>query len=116
MQLQQLVSRPDIQSTVRQFAPQYSNTLDLAQSLIRVVLDVSRMGKELCDVALIGADIIHGSPLAVGSTKPLISASYVLDIEGSLIHPPYYTSHTPFQLRPISIKELPTASTNRKRL
>src|SRR5260221_14316592 len=70
MQLQQLVSRPDIQSTVRQFAPQYSNTLDLAQSLIRVALDVSRMGKELCDVALIGADIIHGSPLSPGSTKP----------------------------------------------
>jgi len=116
MQLQQLVSRPDIQSTVRQFAPQYSNTLDLAQSLIRVALDVSRMGKELCDVALIGADIIHGSPLAAGSTKPLISASDVLAIEGSLIHALYYTSDIRLQLSHVSIKDLPISDAQKAQI
>jgi Protein of unknown function (DUF4012) len=116
MQLRQLVNRPGIQSTIRQFAPQYSNKLDLAQSLIRVALDVSRMGKELCEVALIGADIIHGSPFAIGSTKSLISASDVLVIEGSLIHALYYISDIRLQLSHVFIKDLPISDAQKAQI
>jgi hypothetical protein len=116
IQLQQLVSRQDIQSTIRQFAPQYSNELDMAQSLIRAALDVSRMGKELCGVALIGVDIIHGSPLAVGSTKPLISASDVMAFEGSLIHALYYISDIRLQLSHVSIKDLPISNAQKAQI
>ncbi|TMC64095.1 MAG: hypothetical protein E6J21_04100, partial [Chloroflexota bacterium] len=91
-QLQKLVSRPDVQSAITQFAPQYSNKLAMAQSLIQVALDVSNMGKELCGVALLGADIVHSSPLATGSTKPLISTSDALAIEGSVVHALSYIS------------------------
>ena len=69
VQLQQLVARPDVQWAVTEFAQSYSNKFVMAQSLIQVALDVSRMGEELCGVALIGANIIHGSPLATGSTN-----------------------------------------------
>jgi hypothetical protein len=116
IQLQQLVSRNDIQSMIRQFAPQYSIDLDMAQSLIRAALDVSRMGKELCDVALIGVDIIHGSPLASGSTKPLISASDVMAFEGSLIHALYYISDIRLQLSHVSIKDLPISNAQKAQI
>src|SRR5260370_22639425 len=116
IQLQQLASRPDIQSTIRQFAPQYSNELNMAQSLIRAALDVSRMGKELCDVALIGVNIIHGSPIAVGSTKPLISAADVMAIEGSLIHTLYYISDIRLQLSHVSIKDLPISDAQKAQI
>ena len=36
LQLQQLVNRPDIQSAIGQFAPQYSNKLDMAKRLVQV--------------------------------------------------------------------------------
>jgi Protein of unknown function (DUF4012) len=116
IQLQQLVSRPDIQSTIRQFAPQYSNELNMAQSLIRVALDVSRMGKELCDVGLIGVNIIHSSPLTVGATKPLISASNVLAIEGSLVHAFYYIGDIRLQLSHVSIKDLPISKAQKAQI
>jgi uncharacterized protein DUF4012 len=116
IQLQQLASRPDIQSTIRQFAPQYSNELNMAQSLIRAALDVSRMGKELCDVALIGVNIIHGSPIAVGSTRPLISAADVMAIEGSLIHTRYYISDIRLQLSHVSIKDLPISNAQKAQI
>src|SRR5207245_7712918 len=114
--LQQLMSRPDLYSMIKQFSPQYGNKLDLAQSLIRVALDVSRMGKELCDVALVGADIIHSSPLAVGSTKPLISASDVLAIEGSMIHALYYIGDIRLQLSHVSIKDLPISDAQKAQI
>src|SRR6185312_16996954 len=64
MQLQQLVNRPDIQSVVRQFSSDYGNKLTMAQHLIQVALDVSRMGQELSSVGIIGAYVVHSSPLA----------------------------------------------------
>ena len=110
MQLQQLLRRSDVQSEVVQFALRYSYTLALAQSLIRVGLDVSRMGSELCGVGLLGADIIHGSPLSTGSTKPLITASDISTIEGALAHALYYISDIRLQLSHVSIKDLPISN------
>jgi Protein of unknown function (DUF4012) len=107
VELQQLVGRPDVQWAITQFAQSYSNKFAMAQSLIQVGLDVSRMGKELCGVALIGANIIHGSPLASGSAKPLITGADVLAIEGSLVHALYYINDIRFQLSHVSLKDLP---------
>ena len=116
IQLQQLVSRPDVQSAITQFAPQYSNKLYMAQSLIKAALDVSRMGKELCGVALIGANIIHSSPLATGSTKPLITSSDVLAIEASLVHALYYIGDIRLQLSHVSIKDLPISDAQKAQI
>ncbi|MGH2480560.1 MAG: hypothetical protein ACRDHW_12970, partial [Ktedonobacteraceae bacterium] len=60
LQLQDMVNRPDIQPLIQQYAPQYSNKLDMARHLIQVALDVSRMGRELIGVAQIGAHTLHG--------------------------------------------------------
>ena len=101
------MGRPDVQWAITQFAQSYSNKFAMVESLIQVGLDVSRMGKELCGVALIGADIIHGSPLASGSAKPLITGADVLAIEGSLVHSLYYINDIRFQLSHVSLKDLP---------
>ena len=58
VQLQQLVNRSDVQSAIQQFAPQYSSKLDMAQRLVQVGIDVSRMGKEVVGVALL-AQILY---------------------------------------------------------
>ena len=89
-QLQQLVNRPDVQAAITQFAPQYATKLGMAQSLVQVALDVSRMGNELCGVALIGANILHGSPLSSSSTKPVVSVADISAIEGAMVHALYY--------------------------
>lgn len=115
-QLQKLVSRPDVQSAITQFAPQYSNKLAMAQSLIQAALDVSNMGKELCGVALLGADIVHSSPLATGSTKPLISTSDALAIEGSLVHALSYIGDIRLQLSRVSIKDLPISDAQKAQI
>src|SRR6266516_3556961 len=86
VQLQQLVNRPDIQSTLEQFAPQYTNQLGMVQHLVQVGIDVSRMGDEVIGVALLGASVLHSSPLASGSTKPLITAIDVANAEGVMVH------------------------------
>lgn len=110
IQLQQLLWQPAIQSEMVQSALRQNDILSMAPSLVRVGLDVSRMGSELCGVGLIGADIIHSSPLAAGSTKPLITVSDVSAIEGGLIHALYYISDIRSQLSHVSIKALPISN------
>jgi hypothetical protein len=109
LQLQQLLGQPYMQETL-QFALKQGNILNTAQSLIQVGLDVSRMGSELCGIGLIAAGIIHSSPLATGSTKPLITVSDVSAIEGGLVHALYYISDIRLQLGHISIKTLPISN------
>lgn len=115
-QLQQLVNRPDVQGAITQFAPQYSNKLVMAQSLIQAAMDVSRMGDELSGIALIGANIIHGSPLAAGSTKPLLSTSDVAAIEGSMVHALYYITDIRMQMSNVSIKDLPISDAQKNQI
>ncbi len=76
-QLELLVNRPDIQSLVRQVAPEYTARLVMATHLVRVALDVSRMGQEMCSVGIMTAGIMHSSPLASNSAQPLISVADV---------------------------------------
>ena len=116
VQLQQLLDRPAIQGVITQFAPQYGSKLGEVQSLVQVALDVSRMGDELSGVALIGANIIHGSPLATGSTKPLISVADINAIEGSMVHALYYINDIRLQMRHVSVKDLPLSNAQKAQL
>jgi len=116
VQLQQLVSRPDVRAAIEQFAPQYGSKLDMAQRLVQVGLDVSRMGREMSDVALIGANLIHGSPLASNSTKPLISTTDVANAEGALVHALYYIDDIQSQMSQVSLKDLPISDKQKAQL
>ena len=116
LQLQGLVNRPEVQDAVSQFAPQYIRYLGMAQHLVQVGIDVSQMGNELIGVAMLGANIMHSSPLASGSTKPLITVSDVNDIEGTLVHALYYISDIRLQMSQVSLKDLPISNTQKKQL
>jgi len=116
VQLQQLVNRSDVQSAIQQFAPQYSSKLDMAKRLVQVGIDVSRMGKEVVGVALLGASIIHSSPLANGTTKPLISSTDISNAEGVMIHAQYFINDIQLQMSQVSLKDLPISDTQKKQL
>jgi hypothetical protein len=116
LQLQQLVNRSDVQSAIQQFAPQYNSKLDMAQRLVQVGIDISRMGKEVVGVALLGANIIHSSPLANGSTKPLISSTDISNAEGVMIHAQYFIHDIQMQMSQVSIQDLPVSDTQKKEL
>ena len=116
VQLQQLVNRSDVQSAIQQFAPQYSSKLDMAQRLVQVGIDVSRMGREVVGVALLGANIIHSSPLASGTAKPLISVTDISNAEGVMIHAQYYIDDIRLQMSQVSVKDLPISDTQKKQL
>jgi len=116
VQLQQLVNRADVQSAIQQFAPQYSSKLDMAQRLVQVGIDVSRMGKEMVGVTLLGASIIHSSPLASGNTKPLVSSTDISNAEGVMIHAQYFINDIQLQMSQVSIKDLPISNTQKKQL
>lgn len=116
LQLQQLVNRPDVQSTIDQIAPQYGGKLDMAQRLVRVGIDVSRMGNEMIAVAQLAAGIVHGSPLATGSTRPLVTASDIANIEGTLVHGLYYIDDIRAQMSQVSLKDLPISAAQQKQL
>ncbi|MEO8953135.1 MAG: DUF4012 domain-containing protein [Ktedonobacteraceae bacterium] len=115
-QLQQLVNRPDVQAAITQFAPQYATKLGMAQSLVQVALDVSRMGNELCGVALIGANILHGSPLSSGSTKPVVSVADISAVEGAMVHALYYINDIWGQMSQVSINDIPISSSQKAQL
>lgn len=115
-QLQQLVNRSDVQSAITQFAPEYASKLGMAQSLIKVALDVSYMGKELSSVGLIGANIIHGSPLASGSTKPLITVADIAAVEGAMVHALYYINDIRAQMSQVSINDIPISASQKAQL
>ncbi len=110
LQLQALVERPDIQSLVDQVSPDYGNMLMMARHLVRVALDVSRMGDEMSGIAMLGADILHGSPLASGSTKPLITPTDVQAIDGAMIHALYYIQDIRTQMNQVDLKRLPIST------
>ncbi len=110
LQLQQLLNRQDIQSLVQQFAPQYSNKLGMAQRLVQVGIDVTRMGSEFIGVAMLGANILHGSPLAAGSTKPLITDADISNIEGTMLHALYYIQDIKTQMSQVSLSQLPLSA------
>ncbi len=116
VQLQELVNRPDIQAAIAQFAPEYSGQLGSVKRLVRVALDVSHMGNEMCGIALLGAGIVYGSPLASGSTKPLITAADVSNIEGSLVHALYYIDDIRLQMSQVSLKDLPLSDHQKAQL
>jgi hypothetical protein len=115
-QLQQLVNRSDVQSAIQQFAPQYSSKLDMAQRLVQVGIDISRMGQEVVGVALLGANILHSSPLASGSTKPLISSTDISNAEGVMIHAQYFLNDIQLQMSQVSIKDLPISNAQKNQL
>jgi len=116
VQLQQLVNRSDVQSAIQQFAPQYSSKLDMAQRLVQVGIDVSRMGREVVGVALLGANIFHSSPLASGTAKPLVSVTDISNAEGVMIHAQYYINDIRLQMSQVSVKDLPVSDTQKKQL
>jgi len=116
VQLQQLVNRSDVQSAIQQFAPQYSSKLDMAQRLVQVGIDVSLMGQEVVGVALLGANIMHSSPLANGNTKPLITSTDISNAEGVLIHAQYFINDIQMQMSQVSIKDLPISTTQKTEL
>ncbi len=116
VQLQQLVNRSDVQSAVTQFSPEYANQLVMAKHLVQVALDVSHMGYEICGVALIGANILHGSPLAGGSAKPLITPADVEAIEGVIEHALYYIDDIQAQMGQVQLQALPISDKQKAQL
>lgn len=116
LELQGMVNRPDVQSAIRQFAPEYGKDLGMAQHLVQVALDVSRMGDELAGVALLGANIIHGSPLASGSTKPLVTMADITNIEGALVHAQYYINDISTQMNQVSLASIPISASQKTQL
>jgi hypothetical protein len=116
VQLEQLLNRPGIQATVNQFSPKYGSELAMAQRLVRVGLDVSRMGNEVSNVALMGANLLHSSPLSSSSNKPLITVADVSSIEGALVHALYYIDDIQAQMSQVSLQDLPISTSQKAEL
>ena len=116
IELQQLVNRSDVQDAITQFAPEYGGKLTMAQKLVQVGLDISRMGSEMSNVAILGANIIHSSPLASGSNKPLITVSDITAIEGAMVHALYYIDDVQFQMSQVQLKDLPISDKQKAQL
>ncbi len=115
-QLQQMVDRPDVQAAVAQFSPDYSHKLISARHLIQVALDVSQMGQEVSNVGIIAANIIHGSPLADSSTKPLVSVSDISAIQGALVHALYYIDDIQSNMGQVNLKDIPISDKQKAQL
>jgi hypothetical protein len=116
LQLQALVSRPDIQSLADEVSPAYEGKLAMARHLVQVGLDVSRMGDELSGVALLGASILHGSPLASSGTQPLVTTADVQQVEGGMVHALYYLHDIQVQMSQVQVSELPITAQQRAEL
>ncbi|HYT28429.1 MAG TPA: DUF4012 domain-containing protein [Ktedonobacteraceae bacterium] len=116
LQLQSLINRPEVQNAILQFAPSYSGKLGMAERLIQVGIDASKMGGELINVAMLGATILHGSPLETGSTKPLITTADISNIEGALAHALYYIGDIRAQMSQVSLEQLPISDAQKKQL
>src|SRR5579884_1756546 len=116
VQLEQLLNRPGIQATVNQFSPKYGSELAMAQRLVRVGLDVSRMGNEVSNVALMGANLLHSSPLSSSSNKPLITVADVSSIEGALVHALYYIDDIQAQMSQVPLQDLPISTSQKAEL
>jgi hypothetical protein len=116
IQLQQLADRPDIQSIIQQVAPQYADKLAMAKHLLQVALDVSRMGQELAGVGVIAANIVHSSPLAASSAKPLISTADVSNIKAAIAHALYYIDDIQQNMSQVQMKDLPVSAKQQAQL
>lgn len=116
LQLQDMVNRPDIKTLLQQFAPQYSDKLDMAQRLVQVALDVTRMGQELIGVGQMGATIMHssGSLLSSNSTTPLLSADDINTIQAALVHAQYYIGDIQTQMSGVDMNQVPLGSAAEK--
>lgn len=117
LQLQQLVDRQDIQALANQASPQYGKQLVSAQHLVQVALDVSRMGQELTDVGQIGANVLHGSPLAdSANAKPLLSVDDASSIYGAVNHTLYYLDDIQFHMSKVQMNDLPINKAQKEQL
>lgn len=115
LQLQDMVNRPDVQSLLQQFAPQYSGELDQARRLVQVALDVSQMGQELIGVAQMGANILHGGALLSTSAKtPLLTADNINTVEAAITHAQYYINDIQAQMSQVNLDKLPLGSKAQK--
>ena len=115
LQLQATVNRPDIHSLLQQWAPEYSDKLDMARHLVQVALDVSQMGQELIGVAQIGSNIVHGGALlSTSATTPLLTASEVNIAQAALIHAQYYISDIQTQMNQVNLAQMPFGTTAQK--
>ena len=115
-QLQDLTNRADVLSTLQEFSPDYANKLLMARHLVRVALDVSKMGQEVSSVAVMGAGLIHSSPLATGTTKPLISVADIASIDGAVIHALYYINDIRAQMSQVRMKDVPISDKQKVQL
>ncbi|MBV9230118.1 MAG: hypothetical protein JOZ18_12450, partial [Chloroflexi bacterium] len=116
IQLQQLADRPDIASIIQQVAPQYAGKLTMARHLLQVALDVSRMGQELSGVGVVAAGIMHSSPLASNSAKPLISMADISDIKGAITHALYYMDDIQQNMSQVRLSDLPISAKQKSEL
>jgi Protein of unknown function (DUF4012) len=116
IQLQQLVDQPGIQATIQQYAPQYAGKVGMAQRLVQVGIDVTQMGSELIGVALLGANLLHSSPLASGSTKPLITDADVSNVEAAMSHTLYYINDIRALMSQVPLSELPISAAQQNEL
>jgi hypothetical protein len=121
-QLEQIVDRADLQTLVEQVAPSYSAKLIMARHLVRMALDVSRMGQELSGVGITASGILHSSPLASDATgsakniKPLLSVADVSAAQGAMIHALSYIDDITIQMRQVDLRELPISAKQQTQL
>jgi hypothetical protein len=115
-QLQQLTSRSDVLSMLQQVSPDYANKLLSARHLVNVALDVSQLGQELCDVGKTALTLVHSSPLASGSTSPLLSASDISAVDGAIVHTLYYMDDIQTQMQQVNLKDIPVSDKQKGQL
>ncbi len=117
-QLEQIVDRADLQTLVEQAAPSDSAKLIMARHLVRVALDVARMGQELSGIGITASGILHSSPLAsdTKNVKPLLSVADVSVVQGAMIHALSYIDDITIQMRQVDLRELPISTKQKTQL
>ncbi len=116
VQLQDLTNRADIFALLQEYSPDYANKFLMARHLVRVALDVSKMGEEVSGIGIMGAGLIHSSPLANGVTKPLISVSDIASIDGAVIHALYYIDDIRVQMSQVRMSDVPISDKQKAQL
>ena len=116
VQLQDLTNRSDVLALLQEFSPDYANKLLMARHLVRVALDVTQMGQEVSGVAIMGAGLIHSSPLANGVTKPLVSVADIASIDGAIIHALYYIDDIRVQMSQVQMSQVPISDKQKAQL
>ncbi len=116
LQLQDLTNCSDILALLEEFSPDYANTLLMARHLVSVALDVTQMGQEVSGVAIMGAGLIHSSPLASGATKPLVSVADIASIDGAIIHALYYINDIRVQMSQVQMSQVPISDKQKAQL